>query len=192
MKLYTRTGDAGKTSLIGGRVAKDHMRVEAYGTVDEANSFIGQAMTLMGDEKLQDIYRELEKVQHELFDCGGDLAIVGDKLPYKANAEMITFLEERIDAYIQEAPPLEKFILPGGTPAAAALHVARTVTRRAERCIVSLKHEEEINEHVLKYMNRLSDYLFAIARVVNARLGVKDVEYERSAIVFRSKDEKEA
>ncbi|MFX3624737.1 MAG: cob(I)yrinic acid a,c-diamide adenosyltransferase [Ectobacillus sp.] len=189
MKLYTRTGDAGKTSLVGGRVDKDHLRVEAYGTIDEVNSFLGQAMTLLKNEPFQDIYQEMEKIQHELFDCGGDLAIVNQKIPYKVTEDMIVFLEERIDVYIAEAPPLERFILPGGAPAAAAVHVVRTVTRRAERCIVALKKEEEINEHVLKYMNRLSDYLFAVARVINARFGVNDVEYERSAIVFRSKDE---
>ncbi|GMB07824.1 ATP:cob(I)alamin adenosyltransferase [Thermolongibacillus altinsuensis] len=190
MKLYTKTGDKGKTSLVGGRVDKDHLRVEAYGTLDEVNSFVGWAMTLLQDEPFQDIYQELQKIQHELFDCGGDLAIVGEKIPYKVKAEMVTFLEERIDAYIQEAPPLERFILPGGSPQAAALHLARTVTRRAERCIVSLMKEEKINEIVLQYVNRLSDYFFAVARVVNARLGVKDVEYERSAIVFREKEEK--
>jgi cob(I)alamin adenosyltransferase len=190
MRLYTKTGDKGKTSLIGGRVDKDHLRVEAYGTLDEVNSFVGWAMASLQDEKFQDIYQELQKIQHELFDCGGDLAIVGEKIPYKMKTEMVTFLEERIDAYIQEAPPLEKFILPGGSKAAAALHVARAVTRRAERCIVSLMKEEKINEVVLQYVNRLSDYFFAVARVVNARLAVKDVEYERSAIVFREKEEK--
>lgn len=192
MKLYTRTGDKGKTSLIGGRVDKDHLRVEAYGTIDEANSFIGWALALLADdERFHDLCAELQKIQHELFDCGGDLAIVNGKLPYKATEEMVVFLEQRIDAYVQETPPLEKFILPGGSKAAAALHLARTVTRRAERCIVSLQKAEPINDVVLKYMNRLSDYLFVAARVVNARLGVKDVEYERSAIVFRDKEEKQ-
>jgi cob(I)alamin adenosyltransferase len=188
MKLYTRTGDGGKTSLVGGRVDKDHLRVEAYGTIDEANSFVGQAMTLLTEPKFEDIYKELEKIQHELFDCGGDLAIVNKKIPYKVTEEMTVFLEQRIDEYIKQAPPLERFILPGGSPAAAIVHIARTVTRRAERCIVSLKREEEINDHVLKYVNRLSDYFFAVARVINARMGVKDVEYERSAIVFKSKE----
>lgn len=187
MKLYTKTGDSGKTSLIGGRVDKNHFRVEAYGTIDEANSFIGQAMTLLTDAKFADLYQELERIQHELFDCGGDLAVIQNKIPYKATADMVVVLEKRIDTYVAEAPPLERFILPGGTPAAAAIHVARTVVRRAERCIVALKQEEEINDAVLVYMNRLSDYLFAIARVVNTRAGVKDVEYERSAIVFREK-----
>ncbi|WP_394184209.1 cob(I)yrinic acid a,c-diamide adenosyltransferase [Metabacillus halosaccharovorans] len=186
MNLYTRTGDSGKTSIIGGRVDKDHLRVEAYGTIDEANSFIGQAMTLLTDPIFQDIYQELEKIQHELFDCGGDLAVVKEKYPYKAKEEMVTLLEERIDHYVKEAPPLEKFILPGGSNAAAVIHIARTVTRRAERCTVSLQKEMNINGVVLKYLNRLSDYLFAVARVINFRLGVKDVEYERSALVFKT------
>lgn len=186
MNLYTRTGDSGKTSIIGGRVDKDHLRVEAYGTIDEANSFIGQAMTFLSDPIFQDIYQELEKIQHELFDCGGDLAVVKEKYPYKAKEEMVTLLEERIDHYVKEAPPLEKFILPGGSNAAAVIHIARTVTRRAERCTVSLQKEMDINDVVLKYLNRLSDYLFAVARVINFRLGVKDVEYERSALVFKT------
>jgi cob(I)alamin adenosyltransferase len=190
MRLYTRTGDKGKTSIIGGRVDKDHLRVEAYGTLDEVNSFVGQAMTMLTDEQFRDIYAELQKIQHELFDCGGDLAIVNNKLPYKVTAEMVTFLEQRIDEYIKQAPPLERFILPGGSPAAAVIHIARTVTRRAERCIVSLSKSESINDIVLQYVNRLSDYFFAVARVINARLGVNDVEYERSAIVFRDKEEK--
>jgi len=186
VNLYTRTGDSGKTSIIGGRVDKDHLRVEAYGTIDEANSFIGQAMTFLSDPIFQDIYQELEKIQHELFDCGGDLAVVKEKYPYKAKEEMVTLLEERIDHYVKEAPPLEKFILPGGSNAAAVIHIARTVTRRAERCTVSLQKEMDINDVVLKYLNRLSDYLFAVARVINFRLGVKDVEYERSALVFKT------
>ncbi|WP_242217234.1 cob(I)yrinic acid a,c-diamide adenosyltransferase [Bacillus cereus group sp. BfR-BA-01380] len=190
MKLYTKTGDRGRTSLIGGRADKDDLRVEAYGALDEANSFIGYAMTLLQDEWFQDIYQELEKIQHELFDCGGDLAIVKKKIPYKVMEDIITFLEKRIDVYTEEAPPLERFILPGGSEGAAIIHIARTVIRRAERCIVSLKKQDEINEYVLQYINRLSDYLFAVARVVNARSNVKDVEYERSAIVFRDEKEK--
>lgn len=191
MNLYTRTGDKGKTSIIGGRVDKDDLRVEAYGTIDEVNSFTGLAMTWMNDETLKDMKQEFEKIQHELFDCGSDLAVIHGKQkhPYKTTPDMIEFLEKRIDAYTAEAPPLERFILPGGTEAAAAIHVARTVARRAERCIVSLKKETEINEHVLTYMNRLSDYFFAAARAANARLGSKDVEYERSAIVFTKKKE---
>lgn len=187
MKLYTRTGDEGKTSVIGGRLDKDHIRVEAYGTTDELNSFVGLAVTKLDQTLFPDILGELEKIQHELFDCGGDLALVSTKYPYKASDEMVTFLEERIDAYIVEAPELEKFILPGGSEAAAIVHVCRTVTRRAERLVVQLQKIDDTNPIVLKYLNRLSDYFFAIARVINHRYGVKDVEYERSALVFRDK-----
>lgn len=187
MRLYTRTGDEGKTSVIGGRLTKDDTRVVAYGTTDEVNCFVGQAISQLDEELFPDIKQELVKIQHELFDCGGDLAMlkVTEERPYKAKDEMVTFLEERIDEYIKEAPELERFILPGGAPAAATLHVCRTVTRRAERYVSRLAREGEINPVVLKYLNRLSDYFFAVARIVNARLGVKDVEYERSAIVFR-------
>jgi cob(I)alamin adenosyltransferase len=188
MKLYTRTGDEGKTSVIGGRLDKDDTRVVAYGTTDELNSFVGQVIAQLEDSLFPDIKGELVKIQHELFDCGGDLAMMkaSEKYPYKAKQEMIDFLEERIDEYIQEAPQLERFILPGGSLAASTLHVCRTVTRRAERYVTRLHREtDEINPIVLKYLNRLSDYFFAIARVVNHRLNVKDVEYERSAIVFK-------
>ncbi|WP_100372648.1 cob(I)yrinic acid a,c-diamide adenosyltransferase [Bacillus sp. FJAT-45037] len=193
MKLYTRTGDEGKTSVIGGRLFKDDVRVEAYGTTDELNSFVGQAVTQLDKKLFSDILAELEKIQHELFDCGGDLAMLtaSEKHPYKAKQEMVDFLEERIDAYIKEAPALERFILPGGAPAAATLHVCRTVTRRAERLATKLQSESETNPIVLKYLNRLSDYFFAVARVVNARLHVADVEYERSALVFRDGKRKE-
>lgn len=185
MILYTRTGDEGKTSLVGGRVDKDHARVNAYGTIDEVNCYVGQAMTQLHDEKFADIYADLERIQHELFDCGSDLATIKEKRPYKVTDDMVTFLEEQIDKYIVEAPALERFILPGGSLQSAALHIARTTARRAERYIVSLLKEEPINKSVLKYVNRLSDYFFAVARVVNARQQVKDIEYERSALVFR-------
>lgn len=191
MRLYTRTGDEGKTSLVGGRVDKDDLRVNAYGTVDEVNCFVGQAMTLLQAEKFEDIYSELERIQHELFDCGSDLATINEKRTYKVTDEMVLTLEQQIDKYINEAPPIQRFILPGGSPQSAALHIARTTTRRAERNIVSLLKQEPINKVVLKYINRLSDYFFAIARVVNARLGMPDVEYERSALVFRGKNRRE-
>jgi cob(I)alamin adenosyltransferase len=188
MKLYTRTGDEGKTSVIGGRLDKDHIRVVAYGTTDELNSFIGIAIAQLDQQLFPDIKSELIKIQHELFDCGGDLAMVkvSDERPYKAKQEIVDYLEERIDVYIKEAPELERFILPGGSAPAASLHVCRTVTRRAERYVTTLFREADVcNAIVLKYLNRLSDYLFAVARVVNHRLNVNDVEYERSAIVFR-------
>ncbi|AAU24957.1 cob(I)yrinic acid a,c-diamide adenosyltransferase [Bacillus licheniformis] len=189
MKLYTKTGDRGKTSLIGGRADKDHLRVEAYGTLDEANSFIGLAQSYLKAEEalFHDILSELTAIQHELFDCGSDLAHVNVQEEGKLKAESITMLEERIDAYVEEAPQLTKFILPGGTEAASFLHAARTVIRRAERKIVALAKEEDIPPLALPYVNRLSDYLFAAARIVNHRLGEVDVEYERSADVFRTK-----
>lgn len=186
MKLYTRTGDKGKTSLIGGRVDKDDIRVEAYGTVDEVNSFVGQAVTQLDTAVFKDILADLEKIQHELFDCGGDLANVSKKRELKLMKESIDYLESRIDEMIAEAPELERFILPGGAPAAASIHIARTVTRRAERLVVSLmKTGNDVPEMTLQYLNRLSDYFFALARVINFRLNQKDVEYIRSAKVFR-------
>jgi cob(I)alamin adenosyltransferase len=194
MKLYTRTGDKGKTSIIGGRVDKDDIRVEAYGTVDEVNCFVGQVMTELDEVIFKDVLADLEKIQHELFDCGGDLANISNKVEFKLENEAIDYLEQKIDEYILEAPELERFILPGGTKPSASIHIARTVTRRAERLVVSLmKNDEKTPELALKYLNRLSDYFFALARVVNYRLNVKDVEYVRSAKVFRDgkrKDEK--
>lgn len=192
MKLYTRTGDEGKTSIIGGRVEKDDVRVEAYGTVDEVNCFVGQAMTQLDPSIFQDILEDLEKIQHELFDCGGDLANVSKKRELKLTKESVDYLETKIDQLIEEAPKLERFILPGGAPASASIHIARTVTRRAERLVVSLKKADpETSEVALKFLNRLSDYFFALARVVNFRLNQKDVEYVRSANVFREGKRKE-
>ncbi|MGE7761963.1 cob(I)yrinic acid a,c-diamide adenosyltransferase [Peribacillus sp. NPDC097895] len=192
MKIYTRTGDKGQTSVIGGRLDKDDIRVESYGTVDEVNSYIGLAVTELDEGIFKDVLTDLEKIQHELFDCGGDLATVSEKAPQKLTDEAITYLEERIDAFIVEAPELEKFILPGGSKAAATIHIARTVTRRAERLVVSLiKSGAVVSPLSLQYLNRLSDYFFAVARVINFRLGVKDVEYIRSANVFRGGKRKE-
>ncbi|MET3317924.1 UNVERIFIED_ORG: cob(I)alamin adenosyltransferase [Peribacillus simplex] len=192
MKIYTRTGDKGQTSVIGGRLDKDDIRVESYGTVDEVNSYIGLAVTELDPAIFADVLTDLEKIQHELFDCGGDLATVSDKAPQKLTDEAITYLEERIDAFIVEAPELEKFILPGGSKASATIHIARTVTRRAERLVVSLiKSGAAVSPLSLQYLNRLSDYFFAVARVINFRLGVKDVEYIRSANVFRGGKRKE-
>lgn len=185
MQLYTRTGDKGQTSLIGGRVDKDDIRVEAYGTLDEVNCFVGQAISELDHERFNDILMDLETIQHELFDCGGDLSNVSKKRKNKLQTESVLTLEERIDQLTKEAPPLEKFILPGGAKASASIHIARTVARRAERCIVSLsKADEDFPIVTLQYINRLSDYFFALARVINHRSNVKDIEYIRSAHVF--------
>src|SRR5690625_4078683 len=191
MRLYTKSGDKGRTSVIGGRVPKDNIRVEAYGTLDEANSFVGKAAAELDKEVFKDILLDLEKIQHELFDCGSDLSTIVENPTYKVTEEAITYLEEKIDTFVEEAPEIERFILPGGSNASASIHIARTVTRRAERLIVSLmKTEEDVPEVVLKYVNRVSDYFFAAARVINARLNVSDVEYERSDKVFRGSNKK--
>ncbi|MEC1005605.1 cob(I)yrinic acid a,c-diamide adenosyltransferase [Bacillus subtilis] len=193
MKLYTKTGDKGQTGLVGGRTDKDSLRVESYGTIDELNSFIGLALAELSVQPgFEDLTAELLTIQHELFDCGGDLAIVTERKDYKLTEESVSFLETRIDAYTAEAPELKKFILPGGSKCASLLHIARTITRRAERRVVALMKSEEIHETVLRYLNRLSDYFFAAARVVNARSGIGDVEYERSAIVFRDRNSSES
>lgn len=186
MRIYTRTGDKGKTSIIGGRVDKDDTRVEAYGTVDEVNCFVGQAIQELDPQLFEDVLADLEKIQHELFDCGGDLANVTEKREVKLKQESIDYLEKKIDEYIKEAPELERFILPGGTKPSASIHIARTVTRRAERLVVKLvKSDPKTPELALMYLNRLSDYFFALARVINFRLNVSDVEYVRSAKVFK-------
>jgi cob(I)alamin adenosyltransferase len=192
MRIYTRTGDAGKTSIIGGRVDKDDTRVEAYGTVDEVNCFVGQAIVELDSQIFADVLADLEKIQHELFDCGGDLANVIEKRENKLQKESIDYLELRIDEFMEEAPELERFILPGGTKPAASIHIARTITRRAERLVVKLAKTDPKTPLISqKYLNRLSDYFFALARVINYRLGVKDVEYVRSAKVFRDGKRKE-
>ncbi len=187
MKIYTKTGDKGQTSIIGGRVSKDDLRVEAYGTVDELNSFIGKAITELQADVVEDVINDLVTIQHELFDSGTDLANVMKERHYKLQVASVDQLEARIDALTEEAPLLQKFILPGGSSAAATVHIARTIARRAERHIVSLMNEQQddISPVVLQYVNRLSDYLFAAARVINFRLNIDDVEYERSANVFR-------
>ncbi len=197
VRLYTRGGDQGMTSVIGGRVPKDSVRVEAYGTVDEVNSFLGLAIAHLDDEKFADLKKDLLTIQHELFDCGSDLSVVmteekteADGTPaapytYKVTAEMVQRLETWIDRYHAEAPEIRRFILPGGSPASAYLHVCRVLARRAERRVVTLAKEQPINLEVRRYLNRLSDFFFAVARCANARERVPDVEYVRSGEVFR-------
>lgn len=187
MKIYTRTGDKGQTAVIGGRVPKDDARIEAYGTLDELNAYVGQAISSMTDDSLTELRDDLLQIQHELFDCGADLAYAQPgKQPYKVTAEMVDRLEQWIDRYEAETPPLTKFILPGGAMASSLLHVCRTVCRRGERRVVTLAGLSEVNEEVVRYLNRLSDYFFTAARLANVRLNVQDVDYVRSAHVFRS------
>ncbi len=159
-KIYTRTGDEGTTGLGDGtRVSKDHPRVESYGTVDEANSAIGVVLAVPGLPA--DIHRCLTDIQHDLFDLGGELCIPG----YVAiDDSYVSRLEHELDAFNDPLPPLDDFILPGGGPACAACHLARTVCRRAERQVWSLSAHEPVNEVSLKYLNRLSDLLFVLAR----------------------------
>ena len=161
-KIYTRTGDDGSTGLgDGSRVPKDGARVEAYGTVDELNSTIG---VLLANTGLPDkVVACLTEIQHELFDMGGELCIPGH---YVVKAEHVFRLERELDEFNDALPPLKEFILPGGGPAAAACHIARTVARRAERRVLTLSREETVSPEVLKYLNRLSDLLFVLARVL--------------------------
>ncbi|MEX2415783.1 MAG: cob(I)yrinic acid a,c-diamide adenosyltransferase [Paenibacillaceae bacterium] len=191
MKIYTRTGDEGQTSVIGGRVSKDDIRVETYGTIDELNSFVGIAASIAGEHKNNDdLLEQLLQIQHELFDCGSDLAYVrkGDRNE-KVQLEMTEQLEAWIDQHQEEAPPLRRFILPGGSLLSSQLHVCRTVCRRAERLVITMARTEEVNAEVRRYLNRLSDYFFTMARVVNAREGVGDVEYVRGANVFMATEQ---
>jgi cob(I)alamin adenosyltransferase len=161
-RIYTRTGDDGTTGLGDGkRVRKDDARVEAYGTVDEANSAIGVVLAVPGIPA--DVARCLIEVQHDLFDLGGELCIPGMQV---ISAERIAKLEAVLDRLNDPLPPLKDFILPGGGPAAAACHLARTIVRRAERCVWTLAASEQVNAEVPKYLNRLSDLLFVLARVL--------------------------
>jgi len=188
MKLYTRGGDKGMTSLIGGRVLKTNMKVEAYGTIDELNSFVGLAAAKAESiDETKFIGQQLVEIMHELFDAGSDLAYAHPDHPFKLTEQLVMRLEEWIDEHSEASPELTKFILPGGSELAAALHICRTVCRRAERQAVALAQQEDINEAVLIYLNRLSDYFFAAARRANAVLKIEDVQYIRSADVFKGK-----
>ena len=172
-KIYTRTGDDGTTGLgDGSRVAKDSLRVEAYGTVDEANSCIG---LLLAADLPDDVRELLTRVQHQLFDLGGELCIPGHAAIFDAD---IDALEARLDHYNDALPALKDFILPGGGDAAARCHVARTVVRRAERETVALGHLEAIRPQAIRYLNRLSDLLFVLARVLARASGHGEVLWD--------------
>ena len=161
-KIYTRTGDEGSTGLgDGSRVAKENLRVESYGTVDETNSAIGVVLGNTGVPA--EIRRVLTEIQHDLFDLGGELCIPGHRM---ITATYVERLERELDGFNESLPPLKDFILPGGGPAAAACHMARAICRRAERRCWSLARAESIAPEALKYLNRLSDLLFVIARVL--------------------------
>ncbi len=184
MKVYTRTGDDGTTALFGGgRVAKSHPRIAAYGTVDEANAALGMARAALAASagnapSAADLRADalLGRLQNELFVLGGDLASPGDvsyPVP-RIEAGHVAALEAEIDALTADLPPLKHFVLPGGTPAAAALHLGRTVSRRAERLVVETAALEEVSVEAIHYLNRLSDLLFTLSRWVNLQAGVEE------------------
>ncbi len=176
MKIYTKSGDKGTTSLVyGDRVPKNDARVEAYGTCDEANSMIGLALSHLDENDREwkvDFEKTLLRVQTVLFHVGAELATPkGKKVGWTLEEKDISFLEEAIDRWDEKLTPLKQFILPGGSQSASALHVARTVSRRAERQAVVI---EDVNPLVLSYLNRLSDFLFVAARYVNQQSGITE------------------
>ena len=182
-KVYTKQGDKGTTRLGGGQeVAKDSTRIQAYGTIDELNSVIGIAISF---EPIVEVKAALLKIQHELFTLGGDLCVLEeDKQKWEMQQieiNQVEALEKLMDQMNEELQPLEDFILPGGTKISAFLHQARCVCRRAETLVVRLSKEEDISKPVLKYVNRLSDTLFVLARYENFKNGVEDVYWQKES-----------
>ncbi|MEE2717029.1 MAG: cob(I)yrinic acid a,c-diamide adenosyltransferase [SAR324 cluster bacterium] len=185
-KVYTRSGDTGDTGLVGGtRIPKDAPRIESYGTVDELNSIVGLCRSFLA-QKEASVRRDkldliLEAIQQKLFDLGSELATLpGDEYEGQITLqpEDADWLEEVIDAMNEELEPLRSFILPGGTPLNAFLHQARTVCRRAERDVIRLSREDPVNPEVVKYLNRLSDFLFVAGRWVTATLGEQETLWQ--------------
>ena len=174
-KIYTRTGDDGTTGLgDGSRVAKDSLRVDAFGTVDEANSAIG--VVLACDSVPINIRKMLTEIQHDMFELGGELCIPGHST---ITDDFVTRLETELDALNEDLPALKEFILPGGGQAAAACHLARTIVRRAERITATLAGSESVRPEVLRYLNRLSDLLFVVARVLSRVESGQEVLWNR-------------
>ena len=180
-KIYTKTGDKGTTSLIGGtKVPKSHLRIEAYGTVDELNSYVGLCRDLVNDPKSQTI---LQEVQDRLFTIGSSLACDPEKEPKMKipdlKEEDVLLLEKEIDQMNEAIPPMKSFILPGGHPTVSHLHIARCICRRAERCCVRLEMESvEVAAVIIKYLNRLSDYLFVLARFTSFQLNAGEIPWK--------------
>ena len=174
MKIYTKTGDDGNTGLQGDfRIAKSHPRILAYGTVDEANAAIG---VVLSNELDDDVSEVLSKLQNELFVLGSDLSNQNlNDLKNRISLEMVENLEKIIDKFELELSPITNFILPGGSIAAAQIHQVRTTIRRAETLVVQLSDTDEINANCIKYLNRLSDLMFVMGRLVNKRNGVEDI-----------------
>jgi len=174
MKIYTKTGDDGNTGLQGDfRISKSHPRIIAYGTVDEANAAIGVVLTNTLDD---DISQLLNQIQNDLFLLGSDLSNQNlNDLKNRITLEMIEKLEESIDTFESELPPITNFILPGGNVAASQIHQVRTIVRRAETLAVKLSDKDEINSNCIKYLNRLSDLMFVMGRLINKRNGIEDI-----------------
>ncbi|MFC1683918.1 cob(I)yrinic acid a,c-diamide adenosyltransferase [Pseudomonadota bacterium] len=165
-RIYTRTGDQGTTVLGDGRrVEKDSLRIEAIGSIDELNSFLGMLVTKNLPDDIKD---SLRQIQHQLFGLGAELAAPGH---YPLPGTAITVMEQQMDELSEALPPLKAFILPGGSPAAATCHYARSLCRQAERRVVALSHQEEVDAHIKRYLNRLSDLLFVMARSLNQAAG---------------------
>lgn len=186
MKIYTKTGDSGTTGLFGGdRVDKHHARIDAYGTVDELNAFVGLTRSGIAKSELSaipvggDLDDTLARIQNELFVLGADLATPNETKPSvpRVSSTMTGALEREIDQFSEALPELTSFVLPGGSETASFLHVARTVCRRAERLVVSAAKIESINPEVTRYLNRLSDHLFVAARLVNQLEGKQPPEW---------------
>ena len=174
MKIYTKTGDDGNTGLQGDfRISKSHPRIMAYGTVDEANAAIGIVLTNSLDD---DVSQLLSQIQNDLFLLGSDLSNQNlNDLKNRVSLDMIEKIERSIDTFESELPPITNFILPGGNIAAAQIHQVRTIVRRAETLVVKLSDKDEINSNCIKYLNRLSDLMFVIGRLINKRNGVEDI-----------------
>jgi len=177
MKIYTKTGDKGKTSLFGGeRVNKDDIRVECYGTVDELNSILGLTVTEITNTEVKET---LQQIQNDLFNLAGELATPSKKkFVSPVNQKQIEFLENQIDHFEDKLPTLKQFILPGGSKGAALLHVARSVCRRSERLVVKLSKNDVISENIIIYLNRLSDLLFVLARFENDVNQIPDIPWD--------------
>ncbi|WP_114781461.1 cob(I)yrinic acid a,c-diamide adenosyltransferase [Botryobacter ruber] len=179
MKIYTKTGDKGTTSLIGGtRVAKSHLRIESYGTVDELNAYVG----LVRDQEVNKVRADfLKEIQDRLFTIGSSLASDPEKSKMKIpdlHEEDVVLLEQEIDKMTAEVPPLRAFVLPGGHQSVSFCHVARCVCRRAERLVIRLQEESFVDELIIKYLNRLSDYLFALCRKMTYELQAEEVAWK--------------
>ncbi len=181
--LYTRTGDGGETSLVGGqRIAKDSPRLEAYGTIDELSSQLGAFAASPGTD--DELKGQLQEIQNELFNIGSYLATAPrpddhPACPSLSDGSKTQQIEGWIDALDEQTPKISAFVLPGGHPAAAAAHVARTVCRRAERAIIALSRSEYVDPNVIRYLNRLSDYLFAAARYANFINGISEIVWKQ-------------